>query len=70
MMLSNPTPLHKAEYCETCPPGQSRMFCIVCGRVLDKSELKKVRLMGAVGVAHSSSENIRRFWATGDPTGV
>lgn len=44
------------------------MFCGSCGSVFDRSELGRVRLMGAIGVQHSSSPTIEKFWATGDPS--
>lgn len=43
------------------------LFCSTCGAVLDMDDLKGVRLMGAIGVAHSSSPKIEEFWNTGDP---
>jgi hypothetical protein len=42
----------------------------VCGRLTDRDGLKSVKVMGFVGVRHSTSENIARYWETGDPTGV
>lgn len=53
-------------YCTTCPPHES-VFCPVCGRA-NRHDLRRVRLMGPVGVAHSNSPKIEQFWRTGDPS--
>lgn len=57
----------------TCPRCTAHsdtrsLFCPFCGAAYDRHELRSVRLMGAIGVAHSSSPTIEKFWATGDPT--
>lgn len=43
------------------------MFCPDCGAVLDRDDLRKVRLMGPIGVKHSNSPKIEEFWKTGNP---
>jgi hypothetical protein len=48
-----------------CPP-HSTVFCPDCG-LADKAKLRRVRLMGPVGVANSNSPKIEEFFATGDP---
>lgn len=55
--------------CPRCDHTETlkRMFCSACGAVLEPGSLKKVRLMGLVGVEHSTSPKIAEFWATGDP---
>ena len=49
-----------------CKPFTT-MFCPECKKARPE-DLKRVRLMGAIGVAHSSSPAIEQFWATGDPS--
>ena len=43
------------------------MFCPSCGAAYSPDDLRRVRLMGLVGVAHSNSPKIDEFFATGDP---
>jgi hypothetical protein len=45
-----------------------RLFCENCGAVVDRSNLRAVRLLGPVGVQHSNSPKIEQFWETGDPS--
>lgn len=52
--------------CGSCGFESDRVFCKACGKVLDPAVLKSVRLMGPVGVGHSTSPKIEEFWATGD----
>jgi hypothetical protein len=47
-------------------PGET-LFCGHCGKVNDPDALRRVRLMGPVGVLHSNSPKIEEFYATGDP---
>ena len=51
--------------CTTCPPHRTT-FCPVC-RKASPNELAGVRLMGFVGVQHSTSPRIEQFFNTGDP---
>lgn len=53
--------------CETTTDTRT-LFCPGCGALYDRDELQRVRLMGAVGVAHSTSPKIEKFFATGDPS--
>ena len=54
-------------YCQpACEPHRTT-FCPMCGKA-DKGALKKVRLMGPIGVEHSNSPKIEQFWQTGDPS--
>jgi len=56
----------KQPYCEpACEPFDT-VFCPRCGRA-DKPALGRVRLMGAVGVKHTSNEKVQEFLATGSP---
>jgi hypothetical protein len=52
--------------CESSDPGAT-LFCQHCGKLLDRAALEHVRLMGPVGVQHSTSPKIEQFWQTGDP---
>jgi hypothetical protein len=54
--------------CEHENVDQKRIFCESCGAILDKSDLRRVRLMGPIGVQHSNSDSIAEFWETGDPS--
>jgi hypothetical protein len=45
------------------------VFCPVCGKA-DTGALKRVRLMGFVGVAHSTSPKIEAFLDSGDPAAL
>jgi len=54
--------------CVTCLDVPQRIFCPVCGKLLDRAGLESVRLMGPVGVFHSSSPKTDEFFATGDPS--
>lgn len=56
----------KDHHCDVCPPFTT-VFCPVCGKA-DRTSLGRVRLAGFVGVAHSTSPAIERFFATGDPS--
>jgi len=42
-------------------PSSPPMFCPDCGKVIDPKGLKAVRLMGFVGVVHSTSPKIEAF---------
>lgn len=52
----------------SCPPHDT-LFCPVCGKTAPE-DLSRVRLMGFVGVQHSTNPKIERFWRTGDPSGL
>lgn len=55
--------------CARCgADDQQNMFCGACGKVLDRAALQRVRLMGAVGLRHTSSPTVERFFQTGDPS--
>lgn len=57
------------ERCQpACPPHRTT-FCPVCGKA-DPNTLAGVRLMGFVGVYHTTNENVQKFLATGDPNYV
>lgn len=57
----------KKPRCEpTCPPHRTT-FCPVCEHA-EPGALGRVRIMGAIGVVHSSSPKIEKFWETGDPS--
>lgn len=59
--------MEKKPHCEPdCQPF-STVFCPACGHA-DKKALRRVRLMGPVGVEHSNSPKIQQFWETGDPS--
>jgi len=45
-----------------------RLFCEQCGKALDPDGVRSVRLAGFVGVLHSTSPKIEKFWSTGDPS--
>jgi len=49
-----------------CEPHRT-VFCPRCGKA-DRTALRRVRLMGPVGVLNSNSPAIEAFWATGDPS--
>lgn len=50
------------------PMNVGRLFCDDCGKLVDRAGLRSVRLAGAIGVRHSTSPSIEKFWATGDPS--
>jgi hypothetical protein len=52
--------------CHTFDP-EPTTFCANCGKVLDVERLRGVRLMGPIGVQHSTSPRIEEFFRTGDP---
>ena len=54
--------------CNPCPTTRN-VFCPVCGKA-DTGALKRVRLMGFVGVAHSTSPKIEAFLDSGDPAAL
>lgn len=54
-------------YCAPACEPHATTFCPACGRA-DQGKLKRVRLMGPVGVLHSNSPKIEQFWETGDPS--
>lgn len=54
-----------------CPHDDGKtLFCGLCGKEREPGSLRRVRLMGFVGVEHSTSPAIERFWETGDPAGL
>lgn len=58
--------IEKCAPCQPTCPEHSTVFCPLCGKA-DRAALKRVRLMGLVGVQHSTSPAIEQFWETGDP---
>lgn len=52
-------------HCDPCKPFRT-VFCPTCGAA-DKAALKRTRLMGFVGPAHSTSPKIEAFLESGDP---
>lgn len=50
--------------------GQQTLFCGHCGKEREPGDLKRVRIMGFVGVANSTSPKIEQFWETGDPSAL
>jgi hypothetical protein len=56
------------ERCGATNDGSTR-FCYACGKLLDKEGLRRVRLMGAVGIWENRHTNpkIDEFFSTGDP---
>jgi hypothetical protein len=42
-------------------------FCSACGKLLDRDSLRQLRLLGPVGIAHTTSSTVEEFFATGDP---
>lgn len=58
--------------CPRCkhPATTGRLFCVKCGKLTDPAGLRSTagRLLGPVGVVHSTSPKIAEFWATGDET--
>jgi hypothetical protein len=54
------------QHCEPACPAFETTFCPACGRA-NKARLQGVRLMGFVGVLHSTSPKIEEFWQRGDP---
>jgi hypothetical protein len=55
------------QHCEPACPEFTTVFCPECGKA-DRAALKRVRLMGPIGVQHSTSPAIEAFWNTGDPS--
>ena len=48
--------------------GAISLFCSDCGKERQPGSLRTVKMMGFVGVAHSTSPKIASFLETGDPT--
>lgn len=55
--------------CQRCGTDDDtrRLFCPECGASFSLADLRRVRLMGLVGVENSTSPKIEQFWQTGDP---
>lgn len=55
--------------CQACGAIREgrRNFC-ECGRVWNIDELRAVRIMGFVGVRHTTSERVDAFLSTGEPS--
>jgi len=51
-------------------PSTPPMFCPTCSKVVDPNGLRAVRVMGFVGVQHSTSPKIEAFFETGDPAAL
>lgn len=51
-----------------CEHDQGRtLFCGICGKERQAGDLKRVKLMGFVGVENSTNPKIEAFWRSGDP---
>jgi hypothetical protein len=55
--------------CPRCATYNARptTFCESCGKVINRARLEGVRLMGPIGVQHSTSPRIEEFFRTGNP---
>lgn len=53
--------------CHNTETPAKNLFCSECGKLLEHGSLATVRMAGFVGVMHSTSDTIAKFWATGDP---
>ena len=53
--------------CDHTKSEPGRIFCTLCGKLIDRGILRGVKLLGSVGTERSMNPKIQEFWRTGNP---